>query len=62
MLLTQETIATYCGTTVYQMEDGKPVAAVCEHDELGRIVAKDATQALEWYEVDAFYIPRRRGR
>jgi hypothetical protein len=62
MLLTQETIETYCAVTVYQIEDGKAVGAVCESEEFGRTAAKDAAQAQDWYETDAWYIPHRKGR
>jgi hypothetical protein len=60
MLLTQEVITTHNGTTIYQLEGGVPVAAVFDHDDFGKNVAKDAAQAMEWWETDSWFRPRNR--
>jgi hypothetical protein len=55
MLLTQEIIENYSGTTIYQIKNGKPIAAVCTDNDGRKIVAKDQTQTMDWWETDRWF-------
>tara|TARA_R110000751_G_scaffold30178_2_gene77383 strand:+ start:1933 stop:2109 length:177 start_codon:yes stop_codon:yes gene_type:complete len=55
MILTQEIIENYSGVTIYQMDNGKPVGAVCTDNDGRRIIAKDKAQAEDWWDTDKWY-------
>jgi hypothetical protein len=55
MLLTQEVIRTHNGTTVYQIENGRPVAAVFTHEDQTKTVAKNKDQVMDWWKTDSWF-------
>jgi len=55
MILTQEIIENYSGTTIYQIDNGKPIGAVCMDNDGRRIVAKDQSQVADWWNTDKWF-------
>jgi hypothetical protein len=49
-------IETHNGITTYKFKNGKPISAVFK-GEFGKVVAKDESQALEWWDSDKWFRP-----